>query len=407
MAQNAALDGWQPPTRIPGHTRANLKAAWAFAVVWNLVSAPLLVYIPAELERNPLAGIGFLFPIAGVGLFTWALIATLRWRRFGEPWLEPTSGVARPGSRWTGIVHAGLPSPGGGVGPAVMLRLSCLQRTVSRTSDDSSVHERILWREEAAVPSDQITFSPETASIPVRFDIPDDARETTAVGKGEGVLWVLTAESELPGVNLKEDFELSVRSAADATPTLVSPRRDARRSGPSPVTTEDLARAGIRVEPAQDGMAYTFGAMRNVSFAVGLTAFTAIWTGALWVQWKVGFPWILPILAITGLVELLLVVVVIDLWLGSTTTTIGSGHVRRRHTVLGLGTTRTIAASDIATIDLHISMQTEGRYGTPYYDVRAVLGNGRKVSLGSGVRSKQQAEWIAAQMRSAIGLRAA
>jgi hypothetical protein len=406
MARDAALDGWQPAMRIPGHTRANLKAAWAFTVLWNLVSAPVLVYIPPELERNPLAAIRFLFPIAGAGLFIWAFIATLRWRRFGEPWLEPTSGVARPGSRWTGVVHAGLPSPGGGVGYTVMLRLSCLQRTISRTSDDSSVHERIVWREEAAVPSDQITFSPGTASIPARFDIPDDARETTAVGKGEGVLWVLTAEAELPGVNLKEDFELRVDNAAGATPTPVSPRRDAQRPGPAPVTVEELARAGIRVEPAPDGMAYTFGAMRNVSFAVGLTAFTVIWTGALWVQWKVGFPWILPILVITGLVELLLVVVVVDLWLGSTTTTVGSGEVRRRHTLLGLGSTRAIAASDIASVDLHISMQTEGRYGTPYYDVRAVLKNGRKVSLGSGVRSKPQAEWLAGQMRSAIGLRA-
>jgi len=112
-------------------------------------------------------------------------------------------------------------------------------------------------------------------------------------------------------------------------------------------------------------------------------------------------------MAITGLVELLLLVIVVDLWLGSTTTTIGAGQVRRRHTVLGLGTTRTTPASDIASVDLHISMQTEGRYGTPYYDVRAVLTNGRKATLGSGIRSKPHAEWIAAQIRAAIGLRAA
>ena len=53
-----------------------------------------------------------------------------------------------------------------------------------------------------------MAFGPQGASIPVGFDIPADARETTAVGRGEGIIWVLTAEAALPGVNLKEDFDV-------------------------------------------------------------------------------------------------------------------------------------------------------------------------------------------------------
>jgi hypothetical protein len=55
---------------IPGNTQANLRTAWLFGVLWNLISAPLLVIIPRELERNRLAAIGFLFPVVGVGLLT-------------------------------------------------------------------------------------------------------------------------------------------------------------------------------------------------------------------------------------------------------------------------------------------------------------------------------------------------
>lgn len=57
-------------------------------------------------------------------------------------------------------------------------------------------------------------------------------------------------------------------------------------------------------------------------------------------------------------------------------------------------------------IDLHISMQTTGRSGTPYYEIRAARSNGRRLSLGGGIRDKAHAEWLAGQMRLAIGLAA-
>jgi hypothetical protein len=100
----------------------------------------------------------------------------------------------------------------------------------------------------------------------------------------------------------------------------------------------------------------------------------------------------------------LLIAVVLDLWLGTTTTVVSRGTVRRRHGILGLGAARSIAAAEIARIALDITMQTSGRYGTPYYDVRAVLTSGRKVSLGAGIRSKRHAEWIAEQIRSGMGV---
>ena len=88
------------------------------------------------------------------------------------------------------------------------------------------------------------------------------------------------------------------------------------------------------------------------------------------------------------------------------TVTIGSGVVRKRHTILGLGWSSVIRCETIKDLHLHISMQTTGRSGTPYYELRATLSNGRHRSLGSGVRDKRQAVWLAAQMRSAIGLEA-
>ena len=151
------------------------------------------------------------------------------------------------------------------------------------------------------------------------------------------------------------------------------------------------------------GVEYHFGAARNPSFAIGLTVFVLIWTGALWLQIAIDAPVLFPLL--TGLFELLLLVIAADLWLGTTTVTVGPDTVRCRQAIAGVGTTRVIASTDIVKIDLHISMQTTGRSGTPYYEIRATTGAGRHRSLGSGIRNKAHAEWLAQEMRSAIGLR--
>jgi len=384
--------------RISGNTRANVKSIWLFTVLWNAVSAPVLVYIPPALARQPLAALGFLFPVVGAGLLVWALVTTARARRFGETWLDTSAGAARPGRSWRATIVARLPQPDDGTRYVVTVKLTCLQRTIPRHRDDNEQRETILWREETEVDSAGIGFGGEQATIPVRFDIPADALETTAVGKGAGVVWVLTAEAALPGVNLREDFDVPVRRTEPGGPE--GPQLSAVNPA---IAIDDLARAGITVEPSEEGARFAFAAARNVSFATGVTVLTAVFVGALWLQWHLGFPWFFRIL--TGLVDLLLVYVVLDLWLGATVVVGENGTLRVRHTVLGAGRARTLAAAEIASIVLHINMQTQGRYGTPYYEVRARLTSGRSVSLGDGIRNKRHAEWLAAQMRASIGLK--
>jgi hypothetical protein len=399
MASETAGDAFPAPRRIGGNTRANVKGLWFFTVLWNAVSAPILVYVPPELGRQPLAWLGFLFPVVGIGLLGWAIVATARARRFGQTWLDMAAAPARPGYTWRATVHAALPQPAGESSYTVQLKLTCLSRTLSRHGDDRDERENILWREETELDSSSISFGADGASFPVRFDIPDDALQTTAVGKGAGILWVLTAEARVPGVNLKEDFDVPVQRGASESP-------HPRTIDPQPrtaVTIEDLARTGIRVEPSPEGTSVTFAPGRNLAFAANVTVLTAVFVGALWVQWYLGVPWIFRI--VTGLVDLLLVYVVIDLWFGKTVVVAGHGTLHVRHSLVGVGSRRTWLASEIAAIDLHINMQTQGRYGTPYYALRARLKTGRKVTLGGGVRNKRHAEWLAQTVRSSVGLK--
>jgi hypothetical protein len=378
---------------IPGNTQSNIRTAWLFGVLWNLISTPLLFIIPEELERNRLAAIGFLFPLIGVGLLTWAVITTMRWRRFGASQLE--IGPATLGGQLSGTIHTRLPDV-----PSlrVTLKLTCLDRLTRGSGEDRDTRENILWREEYVVPEGHIGRGALGASIPVNFAIPADARATTAVGRSDGILWVLVAEASLPGVDFKEDFDVPVRRDPSGTPDTMRP--NVPTSVREPISPMDLAASGIHVTPTPEGTQYYFSTARNARFGGGLTMFTLLWTGALWLQYTLGFPWIFVV--VTGAFELLLILIVLDVWFGATTVTIGSESVSRRHAILGIGSTRVIPKRSITSLDVPISMQSTGRSGTPYYELRATLDTGRHKHLGRGIRNKRHAEWLLERMRSEI-----
>jgi len=381
---------------ILGNTRSNLRTSWFFAVVWNLISTPLLFIIPQEYERNHLAAIGFLFPVIGVSLLTWAVITTLRWHRFGPSRFEMNP--ATLGGQLSGTIHTRLDNVHS---IRVTLTLTCLNRITRGSGENRDTRENIIWREEYVVPEGQVGLGGLGASIPVRFALPADARETTAVGQSDGIVWVLAAEANVPGVDFKEDFDVPVRRGA-ATATVETTRTDVFAPAREPISPMDLAASGIHITPTPEGTQYYFAPARNASFASGLTMFTLLWTGALWVQYALDFPRIFVV--VTGAFELLLIVIVLEVWLGATTITIGSDSVHRRHALLGIGSTRIIPRQGITRLDLHISMQSTGRSGIPYYELRATLDTGTHKHLGDGIRNKPHAEWLVERMRSEIGI---
>jgi hypothetical protein len=388
------------PQVIAGNTRSNLWKAWLFAVLWNLVSAPLFVLVPREIERNPMAAVAVIFPLVGFGSLVWAVMTTLRWRRFGPSRFEMSP--AALGGNCSGTIHTRL-APDEVRSIRVLLKLTCLERITKGTGKNRRQTETILWREEYTVPDGQVGFGAFGATIPVRFALPSDARETTVTGRSDGIVWVLAADASIPGVDFKEDFDVPVgrdESSVSFEPARVNVFAPAREA----VSTMDLAQSGIHVNPTAHGTEYYFEAARNRSFAAGTTFFLVLWTGFLWLQYVLEAPWIF--IVVTGFFELLLLIIVSELWFGSTTVSIGSENVQRRVGMFGTGATRVIPAQSIKKVDLYISMQSTGRTGTPYYEIRATLDTGKHKHLGSGIRNKRHAEWVADRMRKEIGLAA-
>src|SRR5882672_1785310 len=105
---------------------ARVGALWFFVILWNLISAPLVVLLPAEVMKgNRPAAFGFLFPLIGAGLLVHASVQTLRRRKFGDSTLALAANPAAPGGRLLGTIrtHAALQPEDG-----FHLTLTCVNR---------------------------------------------------------------------------------------------------------------------------------------------------------------------------------------------------------------------------------------------------------------------------------------
>lgn len=103
-------DDWQTPA-IRSGSKASMYGVWAFAAVWNLLSAPLpfVMYDEVINKENHIALVGLLFTAVGIWLTVWAVRQTLEWKRFGATpvKLDPFPGSI--GGHVGGTIEVGLP----------------------------------------------------------------------------------------------------------------------------------------------------------------------------------------------------------------------------------------------------------------------------------------------------------
>jgi hypothetical protein len=153
----------------------------------------------------------------------------------------------------------------------------------------------------------------------------------------------------------------------------------------------------IQIDTTRRGTEIFYPCARNPGMAAGLTAFTAIWAGAVWATIALHVPLIFPI--VFGGFGLLLVYVTLDQWLRVTRVRAGDGAVTVASGWLAPGGERTIGAGEIADVTIKIGAQSGG---TPYYDIAIVTQAGKRVGAGGGIRDKREAEWLAEVIKRAV-----
>jgi hypothetical protein len=375
--------------RITDASVAQMGFAWAFAILWNLISGPAAVVgVRAALrEGNRAAMIALLFPAVGVGLLVWAMRITIRRRRYGTSVLELDTLPAVVGHALEGTLRTPtwLRPPEG-----FRVVLSCIRRVTRGSGRDRSTSETILWQEEHRTGASG-------TGVPVAFAIPADAAPSEPGRGDDRTLWRLEVSAEVPGVDYAAGFEVPVfHTAESALPRTETEQAVAARTA-VPADYRQPAGSRIQVSRTRRGTEIYFPAARNPGMAASLTVFTLIWAAAVWATIAFHAPLIFPI--VFSAFGVLLVVLMIDQWVGVARVTADRGGVTIAKGWLLAGRERTLPAAEVSDVTIRIGSQA-GR--TPYYDVTIVTTAGKRVTAGDGIPDRREAEWLAATVREAL-----
>lgn len=379
--------------RANSQTKSEMIRAWIFAILWNLLSSPVLFVVPQQqLEKQPASLIVLAFPLIGIALLIWAARETLRWFEFGKTSFEMAAVPCVIGRELHGAIQTHFIRP---PSHPVHLKLTCVNRIVNGTGKEQTTQEKIVWCEEKDVSPQDLVPGPKGTSIPVHFHLPIDARQTDTTNSRNSIHWQLEANVDVPGVDYEDIFELPVFRTKD------TPNTETEESGErNEAATQDFTPT-IQVRNTPDGRTeFYFPPARSVALASGLTTFSAIWGGALWFLIAKRAPFIFPL--VFGAFELLMLYGSLQLWLETSRVIIGSSELQVRGGILGSGRTRTIPFSEISKIQTAIGAQQGGASGTPYYDIQLIQASGIQTTLGKTIRNKHEAKFLAEQMQNLI-----
>lgn len=384
-------------------SRSKLRYAWAFAIFWNLVSAPatFLGAVPAIEKGRTVAWIALLFPFIGSALLVWAVHLTLRRWRFGSSWIDLDGGTAILG----GSLRATLGAERFPRDSDLRLRLDCIHRTVTGSGKDSSTWEKIVWQEEKLAGPGSLQPGPEGDVLPVVFALPFDAPPTRLDNPRDAILWRLEATARLRGIDYDETFEIPVAAAppgkAPAGASAVAAAAAPERPAASGVTVEPLAEGGSR---------FILPAGRNPGAAVGLAAFTLLFAGSglLFRFLAAGdaprnpFTWVAHGIIGAGIVFFVLLLLAFTLHTAFLKTSVDASQrgLEVRSSVCGVGWRTAVASADVADITPRIGMQAGSQV---YYDLSVKRRNGPfAIGISTMLRDRREAEWLAAEIRRSL-----
>jgi hypothetical protein len=376
--------------RIAAGSGAERWAALLFATFWNLMSWPVVLAVPRELaEGDRLVLIALIFPAVGVGLAAWAVVATVRWHRYGraEAVLDTVPGVI--GGHLSGRIATAVRDLDV---EALRLVLTCERRTQGR---DGS--RRALWQDTARVARAEVVHGAGGLEIPFDFVIPYDARSTTEPSEeGATVRWNLEAHGARPGIDYRVRFEVPVFRTPESDPAMTGA---GEREPTEPLALQrDLESAGIASAMTPDGSRrLVFARARHKKAAAGLTAFLVIWWGAIVLMWHLGAPLFFPVVFLLFAVPLTWAA--LDMWLSRNVVTASPTELSRTGGLLGR--TRVVPADTVDAIEVSSGTQAGEQL---FYRLHAVTADQRKVLIATMLDDQRIARLVADQLRDALGL---
>jgi len=378
-----------------GHISSSNKFAlafvWGFAIVWNLISTPLLFVFRNGSVDNRAALIMLLFPAIGVLLLLRAIRQSLVFRKFGVSDFVMASVPGVVGGKLQGSIYAAFDPQSE---RNAKLKLTCIHRTVTGTGDDRSVSELIQWQDERDLGPAEITPGPTGCIVPVLFHIPSDVAETDIRNMDNAIQWKLDIRADVPGLDYRAQFDVPVFRTKDSS---ASPEAE-----PNVVTGPVTSR--VRIQPTTTGgTEFVFPAARNPRLTAILGVLVVFWTAwmAVFIL-AVNSAWVIFPSIILGVIDAFLILFTL-MSLISERVTIDRQNITIRKSLFGISRLQQIPCSNVADLKLNIGMQTGNAEGTPYYDIQVICRDGRKRNAGGQIPNKREAVWLMNQMKQAMG----
>ena len=324
--------------------------------------------LPKELHNgNFKALFVLLFPAVGLG-FLIALIRRLQaQRRYGDCFFEMAAIPGALGGTLEGLIQAGARLR---LEHGLHLKLSCIRRVVSQSSEGNNVQENILWQDEKVFRPEAGLPEPEPgrSGIPVFFKIPANQPECFARGS-EAVVWRLEAKAKMSGPDFCARFDVPVFKAANAS-VAEDATEETDPTAALQMPVEDLRRdehSKIQITDGSNGREFYFPAARNLGTAAGLTAFFLVWSGIFYALLHSSAPMLFPI--VWGVSDVFIGWGCFNLWFKSSRITINSTNVQWTKRWLVFSRTRDFSSGDYARFATKTGMQSGS---TIFTDIKLV-----------------------------------
>jgi hypothetical protein len=198
------------------YNKKKTSSVWIITILYNLIFTPMIIL--AIITNDYMFTLGhseiFLLLLAGVSLFVYALMQTLRTRKFGTSICKPFILPVKPGVQ----VQYNIRIPVRLVGiNKLQCRLFCFEK------------EQTVSEEIRDIPLNEIQVSNTQTAFSVAYTLNPDVPPTLITDETNGTVWFLEVKAQTEGLDYKVLFEIPVfTSTNDVSHILIE---DALRKG--------------------------------------------------------------------------------------------------------------------------------------------------------------------------------
>ncbi len=372
---------------------------WGFALFWNAIIASVLGVgwknILEQAEGKPASLLILVFPLVGIGLLTVAIRRTIRARMFPPSELVLSMMPIPPGGALSGTLK--LPESLRNA-ERIVIRLSCFR--ITRSGKNS--HTTILWQDDHERSGMDLTSDGVNALLPLHIDIPGNAQISTFDGGTPRIVWQLDVNAPVPGVDYHSSFKVPVYGSVARQDNTGSDLRMVTDSSARPVRpdSKSVSRTVPMAMSPDGGMEWDFRPLRLPGPTLAVTVITVIWLGVtLFLGLARDVPIMFPI--VFGFFGLLLLYGMYDLWLARIILQVrDAALIRRTGPIVTIRFYR-CGRNDISDFTVRPGMSMGSR---AYHDIYVTLKSGKKLRIGSHLRSLREAEMIVQEVKEALGM---